>query len=278
MLYLLLAIVSGALISVEMRLSSSRVSGNVAMLAVNYMACTLIAAGYAGFGTLLPAVPGLGKTVLMGAVHGTLYLLSFVLLQRSIQKSGVVLSSLFQRLGLLVSLAASVLLFGELPTALQTAGFLIALAAIVLINTEKGTDFRGAGAGLVVLLVLGGMGDTMSKVFETWGESALAPQFLFFTFATALVLCTGLMLQKKQRPGWRELVFGVLIGIPNFFSARFLLYALERLPAVVVYPTFSVATILVVTLAGVVFFKERLSPRRWAALAIILAALVLLNI
>ena len=46
----------------------------------------------------------------------------------------------------------------------------------------------------------------------------------------------------------------------------------------VVYPTFSVATILVVTLAGVVFFKERLSPRRWAALAIILAALVLLNI
>lgn len=46
----------------------------------------------------------------------------------------------------------------------------------------------------------------------------------------------------------------------------------------IVYPTFSVATILAVTLAGVCLFKERLRPRQWAALAVILVALVLLNI
>jgi drug/metabolite transporter (DMT)-like permease len=214
----------------------------------------------------------------MGTVNGALFLCSFVLLQHNIRKSGVVLSSLFQRLGLLVSLAAAVLLFGELPTPLQAAGFVIALGAIVLINTGKGASFGSGGAGLLALLVLGGLGDTMSKVFETWGDSALAPQFLLYTFGAALVLCLALMLYKKQRPGRYELLFGVLIGVPNFFSARFLLRALGSLPAVIVYPTFSVATILVVTLAGVVFFGEKLTRRQWLALGAILAALVLLNI
>ncbi len=277
MIYLLLAIVSSALISVVMRLSEKKITGNVAMLAMNYVTCLVVASAYAGF-ELLPASPALPQTLAMGTVHGALFLCSFVLLQRNIQKSGVVLSSLFQRLGLLVSLAAAVLLFGELPTPLQAVGFVLALGAIVLINTGKDTSFRGAGAGLLALLVLGGLGDAMSKVFETWGDTALAPQFLAYTFGTALVLCVGLMLYKKQRPGWYELLFGVLIGIPNFFSARFLLRALESLAAVIVYPTFSVGTILVVTLAGVVLFGEKLSRRQWAALGVILAALVLLNI
>ena len=70
----------------------------------------------------------------------------------------------------------------------------------------------------------------------------------------------------------------MLIGIPNFFSAKFLLGALAKLNAVVVYPSFSVATLLIVTLTGVVLFRERLSRQQWAALGAIVAALVLLNI
>jgi multidrug transporter EmrE-like cation transporter len=74
------------------------------------------------------------------------------------------------------------------------------------------------------------------------------------------------------------MLFGALIGIPNFFSAKLLLMALGQLPAVIVYPTFSVATILAVTLIGVLFFKEKLRKLQWAALTVILTALVMLNV
>lgn len=83
---------------------------------------------------------------------------------------------------------------------------------------------------------------------------------------------------KKERPDKYALLFGVLVGIPNFFSAKFLLMALNHLSAVIVYPTYSVATILVVTLAGVCLFKEQLRRLQWTALTVILAALVMLNI
>ena len=84
--------------------------------------------------------------------------------------------------------------------------------------------------------------------------------------------------RKKERPGLREFLFGALIGIPNFFSAKFLVASLAELPAVVVYPTFSVGTLLIVTLTGVIAFRERLRKLQWLALGAIILALILLNI
>ena len=46
------------------------------------------------------------------------------------------------------------------------------------------------------------------------------------------------------------------------YITRFLLLALSEVPAVIAYPTYSVATILLVTLAGVLFFREKLQSTR----------------
>lgn len=278
MLYLLLAIASSAMIAVIMRISSRSVKGSISMLAVNYITCLLLAAGYAGFQVLPQGQPGFPMAVGMGAFNGLLYLAGFLLLQYNTRKNGVVLSSVFMKLGLLVPLVLSIFLFREIPTPAQWIGFVLAVGAIVLINYEKGASRGGSKLLLVLMLLAGGSGDAMSKVFEVYGPPAQGDLFLFYTFVSAFLLCVGLVLYKKERPDQWALLFGVLVGIPNFFSAKFLLMALGKLPAVIVYPTFSVATILAVTLAGVGFFQERLHKRQWVALAIILAALVLLNV
>lgn len=278
MVYLLLAILSSAMIAILMRVSGRWVKGSVSMLAVNYLTCLLLAAAYAGFWVLPMQSPGFSTAMGMGAFNGMVYLAGFMLLQYNTRTNGVVLSSVFMKLGLLVPLVLSIFLFGEIPTALQWVGFVLAVGAIVLINYEKGASSPGSKLLLVLLLLFGGGSDAMSKVFEVYGPSAYADQFLFYTFASAFLLCLGLILGKKERPDKASLLFGVLVGIPNFFSAKFLLMALGQLPAVLVYPTFSVATLLVVTLAGVCLFKERLRTPQWAALAIILASLVLLNV
>lgn len=278
MIFLLLAILSSAMIAVIMRISSDKVSANLSMLAANYLVCSLLGAGYAGFRLSAPEVDGFPVTVGLGAVSGVLYLLGFILLQVNTRKNGVVLSSLFMKLGLLVPILLSVVLFREAPTSLQTIGFCLAVGAIVLINWNREEKGRHFGLGLIALLLAGGSGDAMAKVYERMGPPELSDLFLFYTFGTAFLLCLALVFWKKERPGPKDLLFGCLIGIPNFFCSKFLLASLSSLPAVVVYPTFSVATILVVTLAGVVFFREQLVRRQWVALGAILAALVLLNL
>ena len=276
MLSLCLAVLSSCAISLVMRLSAEKVSARLSMLSVNYLICALLGAAYAGFDLAAPEVAGFSTTVWLGVLGGVLFLVSFILFQWNTARNGIVLSSVFMKLGLLVPMTLSVLVFREVPTWLQITGFCLALIAIILINAKKEQGrFRWE---LLALLLMGGGADAMSKVFEALGPAALSNQFLFYIFAVALVLCLALVLLKKERPGLGELLFGAAIGIPNFFSSKFLLGALADLPAVVVYPSFSIGTMLITTLVGVCFFKERLGKLQWLALAIIVAALFLLNI
>ena len=278
MLYLLLAIASSALVSIAMRLSEGRTTGRINMLVVNYITCLALAAFYMDFGSLLPGTDGIGLAVGLGLLTGLLYLLAFVLLQVNIRLNGVVMSATFMKLGLLVPMVLSIGLFGEIPSIIQSIGFLLAVAAIILINFEKNQTTMRFRLGLILLLLTGGGGDAMSKVFEQTGNPALSEYYLFYTFASALILCLALAAYKRERPGLGDLFFGLLVGIPNYFSARFLLKALGHIPAVIAYPTYSVATIITITAAGLFFFRETLSKRQKTAICIILAALVLLNI
>lgn len=278
MLNLLLAIASSALVSITMRFSETKIKNNTAMLAVNYIMCIVMAWAYTGFGKLLPLEQGLPLVGLLGGINGVLYLAGFVLLQHNIRVNGVVLSSTFIKLGLLVSMVVSVVFFGERPEIWQWAGFCLAVAAIVLMNYRPGEGKAGNMAGLLLLLLAGGGGDAMSKVFEELGNSALSDHFLLYTFLMAFVSCVLLCVRNKQKPEKMEWLFGLLIGIPNFFSAKFLLGALKDIAAVIVYPVYSVATILTVTVTGILVFREKLEKRQWMALGMILVALVLLNI
>lgn len=271
MLYLVLAILCSSMVQIIMRLSTDRVSNNMSMLAMNYVVCTVIAACYTGLGNLFPVgIPGLGVAVGIGFGQGLLYLLAFIWLQLNNRRNGIVLSASFMKLGLLVPMAVSILFFGEEPGVLHILGFVLAIASIILINYERGgTSAASFKIGLITLLLIGGLGDTMAKLYQELGSPDLSAQFLFYTFLFALVMSIGLLIYKKERPGKMDILFGTLISIPNYFSSKFLLRALEELDAVIVYPCYK--------LAGIWLFKERLQKRQWIAIGIIVVALVLLN-
>ena len=280
MIYLLLAIFSSSMVQVVMRLSTNRVKNNISMLASCYVVCSLIAAAYTGFDKLVcVGVPGFGTSLGLGFVQGLLYLAAFILLQVNVKRNGVVLSASFMKLGLLVPMGVSILFFGEQPGIFHIIGFVVALIAIVMINYEPGhTANASFKVGLIILLLVGGVGDVMAKIYQEVGSPDFSAQFLFYTFFGALVLCLGLLAWKKERPGFTDLFFGALIAVPNYFASQFLLKALADLEAVIVYPSYNVATIFLATLAGICLFHERLKVRQWIAIGAIVVALALLNL
>ena len=278
MINLLLAIVSSALVSVVMRTSEKYVKGNHGMLAVNYCLCTIMAAIYSGVGNLLPDIDGIGFTLGLGIGTGALYLAGLLLVQLNIRKNGVVLTAIFQKLGLLVQVLLCIVVFKEQPQLAQLIGILLSLLAVVLINLEKGQTAVSFKLGLFLLLLNSGLCDGMSKIHEELGNHFLSEHFLLYTFGAALVFCALLMVVKKERFGWKDAGFGILLGVPNYFSAKFLLKALDDIAAVVVFPTYSVATVVLISLAGLVLFKEKLGKKQWIGLGLILAALALLNL
>ena len=278
MFSLILSILSSTLIALILRVGSARVPDPLGMLLANYLVCTGLGVFYTDFQIYLPQAAGYFPMLGMSLLNGAIYLGAFVMYQKVTLKSGIVLSSIFMKLGLLVPMVLSVFLFREYPNGVQILGFVLAVASIFLINYSKDAAKSSLNFGLILLLLLGGSADAMTKVYQVLGAAALSNQFLFFTYGTAMVLCGGLMILRKGQFGWQECLYGGLIGIPNFFCTKFMLAALNTVPAVVAYPTFSVSTMLLVTLVGIGLFREKLNKHQWCALGIILISLALLNL
>ena len=280
MLYLLLAIASSALVSICMRVSEKYVRSNMVMFTANYAVCAAISRLYFGHASLFPAQSGLTWAITLGAVSGFLYLASFVLLQTNVRHNGVILSSAAMKLGgVLIPVLLAVVLFRERMGSIQLVGVTAAIGAVVLMNFEKSGGRKGDRRYLLlVLLISSGVTDAMVNIYDKTGAAALKNHYLFFTFLAALLFALAMALAKKQKPGLADILCGLMIGVPNYFSSRFLLLSLGSVPAVVAYPVFSAGTIVAVTLVGALAFQEKLNrPKRWA-MALILAALVLLNI
>ncbi len=279
MLYLLLAIASSTLVSVAIRLSENHIQNNMAMFIANYSACLILARLFMGSTQLLTTEAGIGMAVIQGVFSGFLYLASLFLMERNMHHNGIVLTSAFSKLGVLVPTLMAIVIFRERPELMQLGGMLVALCAIALIYFEKGAFAQGSRKGLLLAtLFVSGMTDAMANIYDKTGSALFKDHYLFYTFFAALLFAVLVNVKNRGKITMKEVGFGVLIGIPNYFSARFLLLALGSVPAVITYPVYSVATIVAISLSGLLLFKESISKRKAFALLLVIVALVLLNI
>lgn len=129
----------------------------------------------------------------------------------------------------------------------------------------------------MLYLMLAILSSSMLCRWNVKGVSGASRSSIRRTIIVACTVSVLFMLYKKQRITFAEVGYGMLLGIPNYYSARFLLKALGSIPAFVAYPTFSVATIGVISLAGIFLFREQFTKKQVSAMCIIAVALVLLN-
>ncbi|MGM9947877.1 hypothetical protein [Floccifex sp.] len=266
MTYLFLAIVSSASISVFMRISRSYVNNEMGLLAINYLICIFCASLYIKDFSI-------SSSSFLGFINGFFYWISFVLFNQSIQRNGLILSSTFQKLGILIPTLITICVFKELNSWIQLLGVFLSILCIFILQSPSEEQNIHSLSLLCLLLIFNGSGDAMAKIFERVGQNENV--FLWITFVVAFFLC---FLSNKTEITKYEIGFGVLIGIPNYFSAKFLLKSLYTLPALIVYPSYSVFTVFLVSCFGVFIFKEKISKKQFGVLIGFLLSLIFLNV
>ncbi len=283
MIYLILAIASSACVSIFMRLSENYIKNEMAMFMANYGICVVLSWAFMSEPMAQVLSKGPVAILTVGIITGVLYLGSFMLLKYNMKHNGIVLSSTFMKLGVLIPTLMAVVVFGEKPGVLQVAGIVLAITAIVVIQFEKEAVKEGnKKVWLLMILIGSGLADAMANVYEQMGQPEGKDGYLLVTFGTALALASSSAVYGtvtgKAHIRKADLLFGMLIGVPNYFSARFLLLALGSVDAVIAYPVYSVATLITITVAGLLCFHEKLSKKKAVALVMIVAALCLLNL
>jgi multidrug transporter EmrE-like cation transporter len=216
-----------------------------------------------------------------GIPAGGFYYLGIITLQRSIRECGVSLTGSFSKMGVLVPMALSMVLWREIPAPVQWIGILLALAAILAGSVGSRTgegDRPGLRPVLLLLFLAVGMAEFSNKVYQFYGASGLKNLFLLAVFVTALALSTVRVARRGIRLHRVSFLTGLAVGVPNYFASFFLIAALSRMSATVVFPVYGALTICLIALFGRLFFGERLKPRERLSVALAAVAMVLVNL
>ncbi len=277
-----MAVLCSASIALAFRLSELRKQERLTLTIGNYMIATVVAGGMLIYrNSQVPLLATyrseLLPVLLLGVLTGALFFATFMVYQRSVGSKGAPLAGAFAKMGTLVPMSLSLIIWQETLSGFQYIGLGVALMAMLLMSVPlKKLDWKNIHLLLWALLLMGGLADFSNKIFQELYPLMLKEWFLWWVFFSALVMSSITQMIVKKSWRWADLRWGFLIGVPNIFSSFFLILALTTLPASITYPLFSTGTLLVIQSVTRWVYKERLSTQdQWGFGLAILALLLL---
>ena len=206
--------------------------------------------------------------------------LVFILLSLSIHHSGIIKTDIAQRISLVIPVACSYWIFNETIPAFRWIGIITGFIALFFI-LNKGRSSNRTNPVYLVFVFLGyGIIDVLFK------EVALQRSIpytiaLFYIFCGCFIfasLITVLSFLKKKLIIQKSTVFyGLLLGLFNFLNIYFYLkahQAFAKTPTTV-FASMNFGVILVGTLIGAFYFKEKLSKKNMLGLVLAVIAIIL---
>ena len=294
MLLLLICILFNSYISIVFKLFAKYEVRVLQAIAINYFVCVLTASVVLG----MPAVTigALEKEWFIEAiVIGLAFIITFNLFAQTVQKFGVILGSIFQKMSLIAPTLAAILYYGESAGPIKVLGILLAIASIFVISLSRSTeekelDFDQAPQKMNPFIWLLPIGTFLGSCFidvslwfvnQTGLASSLDIDFiatLFFfagCFGALFILFDFIVNKITFRK--KDIIAGVALGIPNYFSIWLLLKVLANgMEASVVFPINNVGILVITAILGMIFFGEKIKTQKTIGFLMAIAAIILI--
>ncbi|MCR5658096.1 MAG: DMT family transporter [Bacteroidales bacterium] len=288
MIYLILAIILSTAVFVVMRIFGRFNLDNHQALTWNYATSALIgtAMGLAKGTWATPSEqPWFGLTLILGFW----FILTYVLIVESSQRSGVTITSLSSKLSVVIPTLFGILFLKEALGWTAGIGIVLALVALFLVvggKDKAASKTSHATLGIAMLPVFiflsTGIGDILMKMTEQKNTSSdMIPMiafvyFISFLFGVALVAYD--LIRKKSKWQWKSALGGLVLGTVNFFSTCCIYQAMRVFDNVVMFPVYNIGVVCLSALSGWLLFKEKLTWKNYLGLAIAIIAVILITV
>ncbi len=279
MIYLLLAILSSAAIPIIFKYAHNKQLNEAVVITMNYLTISVVMGGLllVNGGWIDWSDSMKIRAAIFGLVSGPFFYIGFYLYQRSVRTCGATLAGAFGKIGILMPATLSLILWKEYPTVIQWVGIVIAIVAIIVAVLDfKSLKIESVHSILLIFFLVGGLGDFSTKVFEVYNDINYTEIFLFANFFSALLWSLPGAIKAKDYHR-NNLLAGIMIGIPNLLTSFFLVYAMTKVSAVIVFPMFSGGTVVTVSILSAILFKEKLKQKEYIAIGMIIVALILIQ-
>ncbi|MDT0644492.1 EamA/RhaT family transporter [Zunongwangia sp. F363] len=284
MIYLLLSILSSSIIFVVFKLYNKFGVNTLQAIIVNYyIACTVGFFGYIKNLEIseIPAQSWFPGTLILGVLFISVFYLAAI----TTQKSGLSVVSVATKMSVAIPVFAGIFLYKESTGIFKLSGIVLALVAVYLtsIKTREGLSIKKENLIFPLLVFLGsGIIDATINFLETTYVSETDVGLFSSTiFAIAGIIGTCILLGQaiagKLKLSLKNVLGGVALGIPNYFSIYFLVMALRNpgFESSVIFTMNHVGIVTVSTLVGIAFFHERLLRKNWIGIFLAILSIVL---
>jgi drug/metabolite transporter (DMT)-like permease len=284
MFYLIATILLNAVLFVFFKLFPRFKINSLQAIVANYWTCVVVGSMlYGSFPVGAHSVyySWLPWSVLMGCM----FISIFNLVAYSTIKDGITTATVANKLSLVIPVIFSLFLYDEKLTIVKIIGILIAFPAVYLTTRVKEEGKKGQDLFWPALLFLGsGLLDTLVKFVENnylQDVESLVP-FTIHTFATAgtigVVLVAILAMRGKTKLHYRNIIAGIFLGIPNYFSIYYLVKLLssDMMQSSAAIPVNNIGIVLACALCGILLFKEKAPATRIIGLVLSVAAILLI--
>ena len=284
MIYLLLSVLSSTIIFIVFRLYKKFGVNTLQAIIVNYfVACTV---GFFGYieGSDFSHVSS--ENWFPGALMlGVLFITVFNLAAITTQKSGLSVVAVATKMSVAIPVLFGIFLYNEGTGLLKILGIILALVSVYLtsIKSEEGITIKKENLIFPLLVFLGsGIIDTSIKYLETsYVSKTDVGLFSSTIFASAGILGTFILIVQaltgKLKITFKNILGGIALGIPNYFSIYFLVMALrtDGFDSSTIFTINHVAIVTVSTLVGILLFKEKLIRKNWIGLVFAIISIIL---
>lgn len=294
-LFLMLAILMSGIYSIGLKPANSRCKSLAELQLFNacFSASAMIGALVSALvttGNLYIPISGL----LTAALFGCFFSICVFTNLKALEDGPLSLTTLIVNFSLVFPLIYSFCFLDEPITPVRIAGILLLVVCMFLFTNPKVTGEKKMSLKWLALSIASclcnGLLSVVSKIYAMASENAYASQYLvysyFFATVTSLILFAVLRSRqnKEDRIAMRDffapimIVLFVLIGFANFGLNLMVVLLATLMDGAIVYPAVQGGGPMIAIIGSRLIFGEQISWKKWIAILLGVAAIVMLNL
>ena len=284
MFYLLISICISSFLFVIFKLFDVLKVNTFQAIVVNYFVAAVLGFYLSNNSVSFQEIPN--QPWFIGAfLLGIMFILVFNVMALTSQKNGLSVASVSSKMSVVIAIVFGVWYYEESLGFIKLSGILLALIAVYLtsVKEKKETTVKQVSLLFPILLFFGsGAIDTSLKFIETsFVEEGGVPLFSATIFGCAFILGMTILLYQIIKGAFRlefkNILGGILLGVPNYFSIVYLLKALstDGMESSTAFTLNNVGIVILSTLFGLFIFKEKLIWKNWLGIVIAIVSILL---
>lgn len=229
----------------------------------------------------------INKSWILGSfLLGGLFILVFNILGKTSQENGVSVASVSSKMSMIIPILFGIFFFKETITFQKIIGIVMALIAVYFTSKKQAGSIEIKNFILPILLFFGaGVIDTsMNYMQHTHLKESEVALFSATTFLSAflfgIIISIFKFLKGNLKLEGKNILGGICLGIPNYFSLFFLIRALQNknLESASIFTLINIGVILLSSLFGILLFKEKLIKQNYLGIALAIIAVILVTL